>query len=116
MRRTSSSSASSRGTRAVRSQRGSSGHQQNPFMLLRRPATTEAAGEAIGMSLVYSGNFLAQVEVDPYDTVRARIGFDPETIRWQISPGMDLQIPEAVLVWSRRGHRRRLRRLSPALP
>jgi len=88
------------GTRAVRSQRGSSGHHQNPFILLRRPSTTEAAGEAIGMSLVYSGNFLAQVEVDPYDTVRARIGFDPETIRWQITPGMDLQIPEAVLVWS----------------
>ena len=91
------------GTRAVRSQRGSSGHQQNPFILLRRPATTEAAGEAMGMSLVYSGNFLAEVEVDPYDTVRARIGLDPETIRWQITPGMDLQIPEAVLVWSDQG-------------
>ncbi len=91
------------GTRAVRSQRGSSGHQQNPFMLLRRPSTTEAAGEAFGMSLVYSGNFLAQVEVDAYDTVRARIGFDPDTVRWQISSGMDLQIPEAVLVWSDEG-------------
>jgi len=91
------------GTRAVRSQRGSSGHQQNPFILLRRPATTEATGEAVGISLVYSGNFLAQVEVDPYDTVRARIGFDPDTIRWQITPGMDLQIPEAVMVWSGEG-------------
>jgi alpha-galactosidase len=92
-----------RGTRAVSSQRGISGHQQNPFLLLRRRSTTEASGEAIGLSLVYSGNFLAQVEVDPYDTVRARIGFDPETIRWQITPGMDLQIPEAVLVWSDEG-------------
>lgn len=92
-----------RGTRAVGSQRGSSGHQQNPFLLLRRPSTTEASGEAIGLSLVYSGNFLAQVELDAYDTVRARIGFDPETIRWQITPGMDLQIPEAVLVWSGEG-------------
>lgn len=92
-----------RGIRAVSSQRGSSGHQQNPFMLLRRPSTTEASGEAIGLSLVYSGNFLAQVELDAYDTVRARIGFDPDTIRWQITPGMDLQIPEAVLVWSDEG-------------
>jgi len=91
------------GTRAVRSQRGSTGHQQNPFILLRRPATTEAAGEAIGMSLVYSGNFLAEVEVDSNDTVRARLGMDPETIRWRITPGMDLQIPEAVLVWSDEG-------------
>ena len=91
------------GTRAVRSQRGSTGHQQNPFILLRRPSTTEAAGEAIGMSLVYSGNFLAEVEVDPNATVRARLGMDPETIRWQITPGMDLQVPESVLVWSDEG-------------
>lgn len=91
------------GTRALRSQRGSSGHQQNPFILLRRPSTTESSGEAIGLSLVYSGNFLTQVEVDPFDTVRARIGFDPDSIRWLITPGMDLQIPEAVLVWSDEG-------------
>lgn len=91
------------GSRALRSQRGSTGHQQNPFILLRRPATTEAAGEAIGMSLVYSGNFLAEVEVDSNDTARARLGMDPETIRWQITPGMDLQVPEAVLVWSDEG-------------
>jgi alpha-galactosidase len=91
------------GTRGVRSHRGSSGHQQNPFILLRRPWTTEAAGEAIGLSLVYSGNFLAEVEVDSADTVRARIGMDPETIRWQVTHGMDLQIPEAVLVWSDEG-------------
>ncbi|MFV2064714.1 MAG: alpha-galactosidase, partial [Chloroflexota bacterium] len=62
--------------------------------------TTESSGQAIGMSLVYSGNFLAQVEVDENHTTRARIGFDPETIRWHIEPEMDLQIPEAVLVWS----------------
>ncbi len=92
-----------RGTRAMRSQRGSTGHQQNPFLLLRRPATTEATGEAIGLSLVYSGNFLAEVEVDAGETVRARLGMDPETIRWRITPGMDLQIPEAVLVWSDEG-------------
>ena len=92
-----------RGTRALRSQRGSSGHQQNPFILLRRPATTEVSGEAIGMSLVYSGNFLAEVEVDPYDSARARIGLDPESISWRIEPGMDLQVPEAVLVWSDEG-------------
>ena len=92
-----------RGTRGLSSQRGSSGHQQNPFILLRRPSTTEASGEAIGLSLVYSGNFLAQVEVDPYDTVRARIGFDPETIAWHLEPESDLQVPEAVLVWSDAG-------------
>ena len=92
-----------RGTRGLRSQRGSSGHQQNPFLALHRPSTTEATGEAIGLSLLYSGNFLAEVEVDSADTVRARIGMDPETVRWRVAAGMDLQVPEAVLVWSDEG-------------
>jgi alpha-galactosidase len=72
-------------------------------MLLRRPSTTEAAGEAVGLSLVYSGNFLAAVEVDAFDTVRARIGLDPETLRWQLEPGAAFQVPEAVLAWSNEG-------------
>ncbi len=56
-----------RGRRALASRHGASSHYQNPFLLLRRPATTEDSGEAIGLSLVYSGNFLAEVEVDPFD-------------------------------------------------
>ncbi len=92
-----------RGSHSVGSQRGSSSHHANPFMLLHRPAATEASGEAIGMSLVYSGNFLAEAQVDENSTTRVRIGMDPDTVRWQISPGMDLQIPEAVLVWSDEG-------------
>jgi alpha-galactosidase len=87
----------------MNSQRGSSGHQQNPCLVLRRPSTTEAAGEAIGLSLVYSGNFLAEVEVDPYDTVRARLGLDPGSVAWHLAPGEQLQLPEAVLAWSGEG-------------
>ncbi len=92
-----------RGRRALASRHGTSSHYQNPFLLLRRPATTEASGEAIGLSLVYSGNFLAEVEVDPFDTVRARLGLDPETLRWQLLPGASFQAPEAVLAWSDEG-------------
>ena len=92
-----------RGRRSLASRHGSSSHYQNPFLLLRRPATTEDRGEAIGLSLVYSGNFLAEVEVDPFDTVRARLGLDPETFGWQLAPGAVFQAPEAVLVWGEEG-------------
>jgi alpha-galactosidase len=92
-----------RGRRSLASRHGSSSHFQNPFLMLRRPSTTEAAGEAIGLSLVYSGNFLAEVEVDPWGTVRARLGLDPETLRWHLAPGDDFQAPEAVLAWSATG-------------
>ena len=91
------------GRQSVSSARGASSHQQNPFLVLRRPATTEADGEAIGLALVYSGNFLAEVEVEPFGTARARIGIDPETFRWTLEPGEDFATPEAVLGWSSAG-------------
>ena len=48
------------GIQAVGSTRGHSSHEHNPFVILKRPTTDEFQGEAIGFSLVYSGNFLAQ--------------------------------------------------------
>ena len=70
------------GRQSVGSDRGSSSHQHNPFLALQRPTTTEENGEVYGFSLVYSGNFLAEAEVDPYDTTRVRIGISPDTFTW----------------------------------
>ncbi len=91
------------GRQAVSSARGSAGHQDNPFIALLRPTTTEDAGEALGFSLVYSGNFLAEAEVDPHDTTRVRIGIDPETFSWSLEPGASFPTPEAVVAWSGAG-------------
>jgi alpha-galactosidase len=91
------------GRQSVGSLRGASGHQHNPFLCLHRPAATEEAGEALGLSLVYSGNFLAEVEVDELNTVRARIGIHPEGFGWRLETGAELQAPEAVIAWSGAG-------------
>ena len=91
------------GRQSVGSIRGASSHHHNPFVVLRRPATTEAAGEAIGLSLVYSGNFLAEAEVDAFETARVRIGINPEGFAWSLEPGEEFATPEAVLVHSDRG-------------
>jgi alpha-galactosidase len=91
------------GRQGVASNRGASGHQHNPFVVLAREATTEDAGEAVGFSLVYSGNFLAEAEVEPYGTTRVRIGVNPEGFAWLLEPGADFQTPEAVLAYSRTG-------------
>jgi alpha-galactosidase len=91
------------GRTLVSSQRGSTGHEHNPFLLLRRPTTTESAGEAIGLSLVYSGNFLAEAEGDAFGGVRLRIGIDPETFSWALEPGAEFSAPEVVLVYSSTG-------------
>ncbi|HYX11234.1 MAG TPA: glycoside hydrolase family 36 N-terminal domain-containing protein, partial [Candidatus Acidoferrum sp.] len=72
------------GRHAVSSLRGSSGHQQNPVLILQRPDTSETAGEAYGAVLAYSGNFLAEVEVDAFDTTRLRLGINPESFSWHL--------------------------------
>ncbi len=86
------------GLQAVSSVRGASSHEHNPFVALVRPGTSEDAGEVIGLNLVYSGNFLAEVEVDAYGTSRTRIGINPATFAWLLEPGGELTLPEAVVV------------------
>jgi alpha-galactosidase len=91
------------GRQSVGSLRGASGHEHSPFLALRRAATTEDAGEALALSLVYSGNFLADADVDPLGTTRLRIGIHPEAFAWRLEPGQSFTTPEAVLAWSGTG-------------
>jgi alpha-galactosidase len=91
------------GRRSVSSRRGHSGHEHNPFLLLARPATTEASGEALAVSLVYSGNFLGETEVDAWDGARLRIGIEPDTFEWRLDPGTEFTTPEAIVAWSGEG-------------
>jgi alpha-galactosidase len=91
------------GRQSVGSLRGASGLEHNPFLALRRAHTTEGAGEALGLSLVYSGNFLAEADVDPFRTARLRIGIHPEAFSWRLEPGATFTTPEAVIAWSSHG-------------
>jgi alpha-galactosidase len=91
------------GNQLIESRRGASSHQQNPFFVLLRNDATESHGEVYGFSLVYSGNFLAQVEVDQFHTSRASIGLNPFDFTWILEPGDFFQTPEAVLVYSNEG-------------
>ena len=91
------------GVTAVSSMRGNSSHQHNPFLALKRKHTTEHSGDAYGFSLVYSGNFLAQAEVDNYNVLRVMLGINPFGFRWKLAPGGEFVTPEAVMVWSNQG-------------
>jgi alpha-galactosidase len=91
------------GRQSASSARGASGHQHNPFVALRRASTDEAHGEAFGFSLVYSGNFLAEAEVDPYGTTRIRLGIEPDTFAWRLDPDASFTTPEAIVAYSGTG-------------
>ncbi|SDZ58906.1 alpha-galactosidase [Evansella caseinilytica] len=93
----------SKGIQSIYSARGASSHAHNPFLALKRSDATEHSGEVYGFSLVYSGNFLAQAEVDTYDVTRVIIGIHPFQFNWRLKPGESFQTPECVMVYSEQG-------------
>lgn len=83
--------------------RGASSHNENPFLALVRPETTEDFGEAYGFCLVYSGEFQTQVSGDQYGSTRVQMGIQPMGFAWPLLPGESFQAPEAILVYSDQG-------------
>lgn len=91
------------GLQAIDSVRATSSPQQNPFMMLARPTTTDDAGEVFGFNLIYSGNFLDQIEVDQWSTSRILVGINPTDFAWHLDPDESFQTPEAVLSYTDAG-------------
>ncbi|MCL7749031.1 alpha-galactosidase [Halalkalibacter alkaliphilus] len=91
------------GVQSIESRRGTSSHQQNPFVSLVRKDTKEDHGDAYGINLVYSGNFEASVEVDQFDCTRLTMGINSFDFTWLLEPGETFTGPEAVLVYSSNG-------------
>lgn len=92
-----------KGVQYIDSTRGASSAQQNPFMAIKRKDTTENQGEVYGFSLVYSGNFIAQAEVDHFDVTRITMGINPFDFSWTLNTGDSFQSPEAIMVYSQDG-------------
>jgi len=91
------------GKQRIDSLRGESSHQYSPFFALLPPQTTEQTGSVYGFTLIYSGNFFAQAELDQHCRTRAQIGIQPEDFVWELLPGAAFHTPEAVLVYSETG-------------
>lgn len=91
------------GALRLESRRGSSSHMMNPFLALLRPEATEDYGDVYGFSLVYSGSFAAEAEVEQFGQTRVSIGINPFDFSWLLEPGQSFQTPETVLVYSGEG-------------
>ena len=91
------------GNQVFGSRRGSSSHQQNPFVMLAGKQTGEDAGECYGCMLLYSGNFKAEAEKDQYEQTRLVMGLSDEMFSWKLEPGETFDTPEAVLSYSANG-------------
>lgn len=87
----------------VESARGASSPHHNPFVILCDAGTTETSGACCAFSLVYSGSFMAQAEVDQTDSSRFVMGIDPQTFSWELKVGEAFQAPEVLICYSTNG-------------
>ncbi|MDZ5712698.1 alpha-galactosidase [Jeotgalibacillus haloalkalitolerans] len=88
---------------SLESRRGSSSHQQNPFLALAEKGAGEEHGDVYAFNFVYSGSFKALAEVDQFKNTRVNMGIHPFDFNWLLEPGDAFQTPEAVLVYSDEG-------------
>lgn len=91
------------GKQSVGSIKGKSSHQENPFIALVDNGSSQDTGHVYGFSFMYSGNFLAQVEKNQFDSLRILMGIHPENFEWKLEPGEELQTPEVVMTYSAAG-------------
>lgn len=98
------------GLTVVKSSRGASSHQFNPFMVISPDRDlTERTGECFAFCLVYSGNFLGTAEVTEYRRLRVNLGINPEGFTWHLAPTKNgkssgtFYSPEVVMSYSNAG-------------
>jgi len=87
----------------IGSVRGSSSHQQNPFVILCDKNATEDYGKCYGFSLMYSGNFLVEAELDQYDQLRLVMGINPKQFLYELKPQEVFEGPEVVMAFTEHG-------------
>ncbi len=91
------------GNQSIESRNGCSGAVHNPFIALCERGAGENAGDVFAMSLVYSGNFVAGVDLSPFNSARAYIGINPQNFNFLLEKGESFKTPEAILVYSEKG-------------
>ena len=91
------------GIQMVESSRGASSPQQAPFIALVRKNTDEDHGEVYSFNFVYSGNFMAQVQVDQYCNTRVNMGLNDFDFSWLLESGETFQTPEVIMTYSSKG-------------
>lgn len=91
------------GIQSIGSTRGTSSHHYNPFFILCDKDSTEDYGQCYGISLLYSGNFLGEVEVDQVGQTRVVLGIHPFNFSYQLKPSEEFTTPEVILACSNEG-------------
>lgn len=91
------------GVLRLRSSRGYSSHQMNPFLALIEETADEERGECYGFALLYSGSFALTAELTHNGITRVQGGIGDEFFSWKLDAGETLETPQAALCYSAQG-------------
>lgn len=91
------------GVFSIDSKRCASSSQLNPFLALVKQHTTEDVGPALGINLVYSGDFVLKVQKEETDDIRIVGGINDFDFEWTLQPKKSFYTPQAVIVYSSQG-------------
>eukprot|EP00931_Biecheleriopsis_adriatica_P109560 TRINITY_DN8381_c0_g1_i1.p1 TRINITY_DN8381_c0_g1~~TRINITY_DN8381_c0_g1_i1.p1 ORF type:complete len:1029 (+),score=172.35 TRINITY_DN8381_c0_g1_i1:405-3089(+) len=91
------------GTLHLGSNRGVSSHQMNPFCVLTAGQPCEDHGHCYGFCLLYSGNWLMEVEQSQTGCVRVNVGLNSTNFSWDLGSQEAFESPECVCVFSDKG-------------
>lgn len=92
------------GITKIESLRGGSSHQANPFVALIDKNVSNNNGEIFASNLIYSGNFISQVQVDEWHTSRLMTGINPKYFNWKLDSHQSFGTPEAVFFYTDAGY------------
>lgn len=92
-----------KGTVRIDSKKGVSSSDHNPFFMLKEQSTKEDYGNAYGFTLVYSGNFEANVEISPHDFLRVNMGINSFDFRYPLKNNESFITPEVIMTFSESG-------------
>lgn len=92
-----------KGKQGVCSMRGETSHQEHPFIALLDHNADYNNGRVWGVNFIYSGNFIADVQKNQFDSIRVVMGINPDNFCWKLNPGEAFDTPQAVLVYSDNG-------------
>lgn len=90
------------GITSFSSTRGVSGHQHSPFVALTIGPPSETSGEVKAWNLVYSGNYMTELQLNDLGRLRVNVGINPECWQWYLKD-KEFTTPECVLVRSSEG-------------
>ena len=89
--------------KTIGSTRGTSSHQQNPFVIICDSKANEDYGTCYGFMFVYSGGFKAEAEVDQMNSTRFVMGIQDDGFTWDLNEGESFETPEVIMAYSNCG-------------